>query len=164
MFISSHSAKLCSLEDLESEPQTRAGPLLPFPSLLPFVTFLHWLQTSITRSFIKLESFLIPFIRTRRHDESAHTFGSSHWFLEVPQKGVLKKWFLAFFEQNVSSTFCHQTSSTCHTDTTQSGIWSDPPPDTILLSCYCTVLYCITLYCTVLHCTVLYLGALNPLR
>ena len=44
----------------------------------------------------------------------------------------------------------------CHTDTTQSGIWSDPPPDTILLSCYCTVLYCTVLYCTVLYCTVLY--------
>ena len=35
-----------------------------------------------TRSFIKLESFLIPFLRTRSHDESAHTFRSSHWFLD----------------------------------------------------------------------------------
>ena len=63
---------------------------------------------------------------------------------------------MAFFKQNVSYTFCHQTSSTCHTDTTHSGIWSDPPPDTILLSYYCTVLYCTVLYCTVLYCTVLY--------
>ena len=95
------------------------------PSSLPFPLscFLHWLQTSITQSFIKLESFLIPFLITRGHDESAHTFRSSHWFLEVPQKGVLKKWFLVFLEQNVSSTFCNQTSSTCHTDTTQSTQW-----------------------------------------
>ena len=32
------------------------------------------------------------------------------------------------------------------------GLWSDPPPDTILM--YCTVMYC-----NVLYCTVLYLGA-----
>ena len=31
-----------------------------------------------------------------------------------------------------------------------------PPPDIILLSCYCTILYCTVLYCTVLYCTVLY--------
>ena len=80
-------------------------------------------------------------------------------FWKCPKKGFKQKWVLAFLEQNVSSTFCHQTSSTCHTDTTQSVIWSDPSPDTILLSCYCTVLYCNVLYCIILYSTVLYLGA-----
>ena len=107
----------------QSEPQTRAGPL-------PFVMFFTSISNINNSSFIKLESFLIPFLITRGHDESVHTFGSSHWFLEVPQKGVLKKWVLVFFEQNVSSTFCHQTSSTCHTDTTQWIMeWSTPWPD-----------------------------------
>ena len=49
---------------------------------------LHWLQTSITQSFLKLEHFLRPFLKTRNHDSSAHTFGSSHIFLEVAQNGV----------------------------------------------------------------------------
>ena len=65
--------------------------LFPFPSLLPFsVTFLHRLQTSITQSFIKLECFLRPFLRTKCHDRSAHTFRPSLRFLEVPQKGLKK--------------------------------------------------------------------------
>ena len=72
-------------------------------------------------------------------------------FRKCPKKVFFLKWFFVFFKQNFSSTFCHQTSSTCHTDTTQSGIWSESPPDTILLFCYCTVLYCIILYCTVLY-------------
>ena len=47
------------------------------------------------------------------HDRSAYTFGSSHWFLEVPQKSLKKKLFSAFvFEKNVSSKFCHQISTT----------------------------------------------------
>ena len=63
--------------------------LLPFPSPPPPPSrFLHRLQTSITWSIIKLECFLRPFLTTRSHDESAHTFKSSLWFLEVPQKGV----------------------------------------------------------------------------
>ena len=61
-------------------------PLLPSPP--PPSHFLHRLQTSITRSFIKLECFLRPFLKTRSHDKSAHTFKSSLRFLEVPQKGV----------------------------------------------------------------------------
>ena len=65
------------------------------PSLLPFFPppsrFLHRLQTSITRSFIKLECFLRPFLKTRSHDKSAHTFKSSLRFLEVPQKRGFKK-------------------------------------------------------------------------
>ena len=36
----------------------------------------------------KLEHFLRPFLKTRSHNGSVHTFGSSHRFLEVPQKGV----------------------------------------------------------------------------
>ena len=97
-------------------------------------------------------------------------------FWKCPKRGLKKVNLQNFFKQNVSSTFCHQTSSTCHIDTTQSGIWSDPPPGhhppLLLLYCtvlyctvlYCTVLYCIILYCTVLYyialyCTVLYLGA-----
>ena len=78
----------------QSEPQTQAGP----PPLLPFsVKFLHQLQTSITQSFIKLECLLKPFLRTRSHDGSTHTFRSSLRFLEVLQKGVKKMIFLAFF-------------------------------------------------------------------
>ena len=75
----------------KSEPQTRAGPLLLLllPSSPPS-RFLHRLQTSITRSFIKLECFLRPFLKTRSHDESAHAFKSNLRFLEVPQKGVKK--------------------------------------------------------------------------
>ena len=89
---------------LASEPQTRAGPLLPSspPPLLPSSPpppsrFLHRLQTSITRSIIKLKCFLRPFLKTRSHDESAHTFKSSLRFLEVPQKGVKKKYFVCIF-------------------------------------------------------------------
>ena len=41
-----------------------------------------------------LEHFFRPFLKTRSHDRSAHTFGSSHRFLEVPHKGVLNKLFV----------------------------------------------------------------------
>ena len=58
--------------------------------------FLHQLQTSITQSFVKLEHFLRPFLKTRSHNRSAHTFRSSLWFLKVPQKWVLKNYFLTF--------------------------------------------------------------------
>ena len=68
--------------------------LLPFSS--PLSRFLHWLQTSITQSFVKLEHFLRPFLKTRSHDGSAHTFRSSLWLLEVPQKGVKKIIFWHF--------------------------------------------------------------------
>ena len=92
-----------------SEPQTRAGPLLlPFPSPS---CFLHRLQTSITLSFIKLEWFLRPFFKTRSHDESAHTFGSSLRFLEVPQKGVL---FFFFFLAFLNQIFWHIWSYWSH--------------------------------------------------
>ena len=75
-----------------SEPQTRGGPFPYFPPLSCF--FKHQIKTSITQSFLKLEHFLIPFLKTRSHDRSAHTFGSSLQFLEVPQKWVFKKiWF-----------------------------------------------------------------------
>ena len=48
--------------------------------------------------FFKL-LFLRPSLKTRSHDRPAHTFGSSQRFLEVPQKGVLKHYVLAFFYQ-----------------------------------------------------------------
>ena len=94
------------------------------------------------------------------HDESAHTLGSSLRFLEVPQKGFFLSDCLRFLEQNVSSTFCHQTSSTCHTDTTHGveyGV-SHPltPSSSPVTVLYCTVLYHTVLYCTVLYHTVLY--------
>ena len=38
--------------------------------------------------FLKLEHFLRPSLKTRSHAGSAHTFGSSHRLLEVPQKWV----------------------------------------------------------------------------
>ena len=75
-----------------TEPQTRAGPPpspLPFPSLLPFPSscfFLHQLQTSITQSFVKLEHFLRPFLKTRSHDGSAHTFGI--FFLQIHKNSI----------------------------------------------------------------------------
>ena len=62
---------------------------------------LHQLQTSISLSFFK----------TRSHDGSAHTFGSSHQFLEVPQKGVLKTWFfLHFYQRGGGSNRIHINS------------------------------------------------------
>ena len=42
-------------------------------------------------------NFLRPFLKTRSHDGSAHSFGSCHQFLEVPQKGVLKNNCFGFF-------------------------------------------------------------------
>ena len=69
-------------------------PKLVSSSSPPLSHFLHWLQTSITQSFCKLEHFLWPFLKTRSHDRSAHTFESSLRFLEVPQKGDLNKYFL----------------------------------------------------------------------
>ena len=44
-----------------------------------------------------LEHFFRPFLKTRSYDRSAHTFGSSHRFLEVPHKWVLNKWFVGIF-------------------------------------------------------------------
>ena len=41
--------------------------------------------------FFMLEDFLRPFLKTRSHDRSAHTFGSSHIFFKVPHKGILNK-------------------------------------------------------------------------
>ena len=52
-----------------------------------FYNFLAILTIKMA-DFLKLELFLRPSLKTRSHDRSAHTFGSSHRFLEVPQKGV----------------------------------------------------------------------------
>ena len=41
------------------------------------------------------------------HDGSAHTFGSSHQFLEVFQKGLKKEDFLAFFIRSIKTQFTH---------------------------------------------------------
>ena len=76
-------------------------------------------------------------------------------FWKCPKKGFLKSDFQHFLEQNVSSTFCHQTSSTCHTDTTHGveyGV-SHPltPSSSPVTALYCTVPYCIVLYCTILY-------------
>ena len=62
------------------------------------ILFLHILQTSITQSLFKLEHFLRPFFKTRSHGKSAHTFGSSSRFLQVPQKGHLKQNFTSLAE------------------------------------------------------------------
>ena len=54
-------------------------------------------------AFFKLAHFSKPFLKTRRHDRSAHTFGSSHQFFEVLQKGFLKTlFFLHFFTKVVA--------------------------------------------------------------
>ena len=70
--------------------------LVPSSSPSPLSHFLHQLQISITQSFVKLEHFLRPFLKTRSQDESAHTFRSSLRFLEVPLKGFFFMIFLAF--------------------------------------------------------------------
>ena len=57
--------------------------------------------------FLKLELFLRPFLKIRSHDRSAHTFGSSHRFLEVPQKGVLILIFLIFLSDPQKLNFKH---------------------------------------------------------
>ena len=46
-----------------------------------------------------LETFLIPLLRTRSHAKSAHTFRSSHWFLEVPPKRGFKSDFWNFLNK-----------------------------------------------------------------
>ena len=95
-YMGTNAAKMCAHVCLFiSKRKTEPGPPLSF--FPPPSRFLHRLQTSITRSFIKLECFLRPFLKTRSHDESAHTFKSSLRFLEVPQKGVLKKLFVCIF-------------------------------------------------------------------
>ena len=38
----------------------------------------------------------LTFLKTRSPDRSAHTFGSSHQFLEVPQKGLKNNVFKKF--------------------------------------------------------------------
>ena len=58
--------------------------------LLLHHVFLHHLQTSIMYSAILKARTLFKtiFLKTGSHDGSAHTFRSSHQFLEVAQKGV----------------------------------------------------------------------------
>ena len=122
-------------------------PPPPPPSLSHF--FLHRLQTSITQSFIKLECFLIPFLRTRSHDESAHTFGSSHWFLEVPKKRCFKQVIFSVFLNKMlvpHSATRLAAPVTLAPHRVEYGV--SHHPDTILL------------YCTVLHCTVLCIATL----
>ena len=59
-------------------------------------------------SFIqKLELFLRPYLKTRSHDGSAHTFGYSQRFLELPQKGSQKNIFWHFFIRSTKTQFKH---------------------------------------------------------
>ena len=77
-----------------------SSPSLPFspsPS-----HFLHQLQTAITQLFIKLECFLRPFLKTRNHDGSAHTFRSNFW--KYPKKG-LKFFFCNFLPHFFKTCF-----------------------------------------------------------
>ena len=57
--------------------------------------------------FFMLEHFFRPFLKTRSYDRSAHTFGSSHRFLEVPHKRVLNKWFVGIFYTYLRSPYCY---------------------------------------------------------
>ena len=66
-----------------SETQTRAVFLLLL-LLLCHVFYINFKQQLL--SFFKLEHFLRPFLTTRSHVGSAHTFGFSLQFLEVLQK------------------------------------------------------------------------------
>ena len=75
---------------MNQNPKPKLVLLLPCCCSITF--FLHQLQTSITfLLFFMLEHFFRPFLKTRSYDRSAHTFGSSHRFLEVPHKGVFKQ-------------------------------------------------------------------------
>ena len=68
-------------------------------------------QPTLESSSIQTAEPIVKFhtiLEMGSHDESAHTFGSSLWFLEVPQKVLKKKLFMAFF----SSEFYHQTCAT----------------------------------------------------
>ena len=119
-----------------------------------YCNFKHQLLCHFVRY---IEHFLKPFLRTRRHDGSAHT---SHQFLEVHQKGVLicvvindifthgpRRWNRGSSDGLFLLLLLHLLLL----HTTNFGDW-------VGLYCvlYCTVLYCIVLYCTVLYCTVLY--------
>ena len=53
-------------------------------------------------AFLKLELFLRPSLKTRSHDGSAHTFRSSHRFLEVG-KVFLNYYFGHFYEIHKNS-------------------------------------------------------------
>ena len=56
----------------------------------------HWWNCA--SCLFMLEHFFRPFLKTS-HGRSAHTFGSSHRFLEVPHKGVLNRLFFYIFLQ-----------------------------------------------------------------
>ena len=68
--------------------QTQAGPP---PSLLLFHHIFYINLKHQLLSIFMLEHFFRQFLKNRSHDRSAHTFGSSHRFLEVPIREVKKK-------------------------------------------------------------------------
>ena len=68
---------------MNQNPKPKLVLLLPCCCSITFFT-----STSNINYFLL---FFRPFLKTRSYDRSAHTFGSSHRFLEVPHKGVLNK-------------------------------------------------------------------------
>ena len=73
---------------MNQNPKPKLVLLLPCCCSITFFTSTSNINYSV---FFMLEHFVRPFLKTRSYDRSAHTFGSSHRFLEVPHKGVLNK-------------------------------------------------------------------------
>ena len=79
---------------MNQNPKPKLVLLLPCCCYITFFTSTSNINYSV---FFMLDDIFIPFLKTRSYDRSAHTFGSTHRFLEVPHKGVLNKWFVGIF-------------------------------------------------------------------
>ena len=95
---------LCTMQQWIRTPNPSWSYSFPAAVLSHFfyINFKHQLL-----SICMLEHFFRPFLKTRSYDRSAHTFGSSHRFLEVPHKGVLNKWFVGIFYTYLRSPYCY---------------------------------------------------------
>ena len=72
-----------------------------FPSVLShfYIKFKHQLLSI----FLSLNTLKYLFLKTRSHDGSVHTFGSSYQFLEAPPKKGFKNYYLTFLTNGVKS-------------------------------------------------------------
>ena len=88
---------------MNQNPKPKLVLLLPCGCSITFFTSTSNINYLLL--FFMLEHFFRPFFKTRSYDRSAHTFGSSHRFLEVPHKGVLNKWFVGIFYTYLRSPY-----------------------------------------------------------